>query len=42
MQDEKTSLKELAGLFICFGFRKINAVFLIVGSAVLGYILQLL
>jgi chromate transporter len=40
--DWRTILIALVSLIITYGFRKINIVFLIVGSAVLGYILQLL
>jgi chromate transporter len=38
----RTILIAVLSLIITFGFQKINAVFLILGSAVLGYILQLL
>ena len=42
IMDWRTILIAVLSLIITFGFRKINTVFLIVGSAVLGYILQLL
>jgi chromate transporter len=42
IMDWRTILIAVVSLIITFGFRKINTVFLIVGSAVLGYILQLL
>ena len=37
-----TGLIALLSLFVTFRFRKVNSVFLIIGSATLGYILQLL
>jgi chromate transporter len=39
--DWRTILIAIVSLFVTFGFRKINTVFVIVGSAVLGYVLQL-
>jgi chromate transporter len=42
IMDWRTILIALLSLTITFGFRKINTVFLIIGSASLGYLLQLL
>jgi len=42
IMDWRTILIAMLSLIITFGFRKINAVFLIIGSAALGYLLQLI
>ena len=42
VSDWRTILIAMISLAVTFGFRQINTVFLIVGSAVLGYLLQLL
>jgi chromate transporter len=42
ISDWRTILIAILSLVVTFGFRKINTVFLIIGSAVLGYTLQLL
>jgi chromate transporter len=41
ISDWRTIVIELFSLVLTFGFRKINTVFLVVGSAALGYVLQL-
>ena len=38
--DWRTILIALSSLVVTFGFRKINTVFLVIGSAFLGYALQ--
>jgi chromate transporter len=40
ISDWRTILIALLSLILTFGFRKVNTVFLVVGSAVLGYVLQ--
>lgn len=40
--DWRTILIAMLSLVVIFGFRKINTVFLVIGSAALGYMLQLL
>jgi chromate transporter len=42
ISDWRTILIALISLVVTFGFRKINTVFLVLGSAALGYVLQLL
>ena len=42
IMDWRTILIAVLSLIITFGFRKINTVFLIMGSAALGYVLQIL
>jgi chromate transporter len=42
ISDWRTVLIALLSLIVTFGFRKINTVFLIIGSATLGWVLQLL
>ena len=42
ISDWRTTLIAMLSLVVTFGFRKINTVFLMVGCAVLGYLLQLL
>ena len=42
ISDWRTILIALLSLVVTFGFRKINTVFLIIGSAALGWVLQLL
>jgi chromate transporter len=42
VSDWRTILIAMLSLLVTFGFRKVNAVFLIIGSAAFGYILQLL
>ncbi len=41
ISDWRTILIAVVSLFMTFGFRKINTVFLVIGSAALGYALQL-
>ena len=42
IMDWRTILIAILSLIICFGFRKVNTVFLIIGSAALGYVMQLI
>jgi chromate transporter len=42
IMDWRTILIAVLSLIITFGFRNVNTVFLIIGSAGLGYLLQLL
>jgi chromate transporter len=41
ISDWRTILTALLSLVVTFGFRKVNTVFLVIGSATLGYVLQL-
>jgi chromate transporter len=40
--DWRTGLIALVSLIVTFGFRKVNTVFVVVGSAILGYALQII
>ena len=42
IKDWRTILIAVLSLIVTFGFRKVNTVFLIIGSAALGYLLQLI
>jgi len=40
--DWRTMLIAVLSLVVTFGFRKVNTVFVVVGSALAGYVLQVL